>query len=99
MVVSRKLGKGPLELLPGQIQSVVIDVFPSSLDSLKQQVHLSQIAVEISVRVCVFVCDDVEAGCLRTYPLPSSMIIDLSGIQFAILEAESFKTRISSFVR
>lgn len=39
------------------------------------------------------------AGCSETYPLPSSMNMDLSGMLSATLEADSLRTWISSFVR
>lgn len=46
VLVDGELGKGPLELLPGQIQSIIVNLLPGTFESLEQQVHLAQITTK-----------------------------------------------------
>lgn len=44
MLVWRELGKGALELLLREVQGVVVDVLGGVLESLQQEVNLSEVA-------------------------------------------------------
>lgn len=45
MLVDRELSKGPLELLPGQVQSIVVNFLPGTFKGFEQQVHLTQVTL------------------------------------------------------
>lgn len=46
VLVGGELSKGPLELLPGQIQSIVVNFLPCAFEGLEQQVHLTQVTTK-----------------------------------------------------
>lgn len=46
VLVDGELSQGPFELLPGQIQSIVVNFLPGTFESLEQQVHLAQVSTK-----------------------------------------------------
>lgn len=46
MLVDGELSKCPFELLPGQIQSIVVNFLAGTFESLEQQVHLTQVTTK-----------------------------------------------------
>jgi hypothetical protein len=95
MLVDGELSKGPLKLLPRQVQSIVVDLLLGVFKGLKQQIDLTQ----VTTKSVSGLRPDIKRDFSETYPDPSSMNMDLSGMISAIFKADSLRSWISSLVR
>jgi hypothetical protein len=91
MVVLGKLGECALQLFPGQVQGIIVNSLPRVFQSLEKQVHLAEVSKRRQVRAG----GKGDDGWYETYPLPSSMSMEPSGISSAISAAEDSRTSIS----
>lgn len=90
MLICGKLGKGTLELLLGEIQSVVVNALAGVLESLQKQIHFSK--VSLGPKVSITTPPTTKQRCHWTHPLPSSITIDPEGMLPAISLADDSST-------